>query len=825
MSKKGKKKAAMQVNLANEFGFGSTMRDDDGFVVLQPTTSGRKALGQVTRRKSKVANSVAVEDLKTETEERKEYDPTKMSEMLDTVEELVKAGKYGKAIASADDVLMEEFIENFRKVDPETELGKKMYGMMRKLLAIGKSFYEYDDKDREILSNDTYDGLLSTYLASGMKEPVGIIPKGSKKLNKVPIKYPLLHNNMDKCYAVHEGDQIPDGVKESGTVEKFLMRVYKTLDLTPSTKLKLEISPKIDGVSVNGTIKGDLLVDPQTRGDEDESIAVVGMNGMPVTDGFEADAEFGIQYEVFVTDEDRVKASEYLKLEKPYVSNRHAASGIIHRLSTMEDDDLLEFLSLYPIATEGLDGTYEERMDYIQNFGIVPKDMIKRRVIKGDMEDLIDEINDIFEKFAEKREKLDYSIDGLIITVLNDEYQEAIGRDGRTNKFQIALKFDPATAEAIVDGIYLDRGKKGYRTIQVQFEHPVFLDGVRYDHVPVLSLNLFEQLNLRVGSKVNVHRVGDVIPSIKMIKEGNGKHLHVPTHCPDCGERFTEKNKKLYCENLLCPGNIAGRFTNFFEKIGLDGYSDSFAEMLINELNCHNLADVLNITKSDLKDAKIESEVMLRFPELLKNAIRGKHDYEILGAMGLPDVGSARAKLILMKCGFNKLGKLPASKYKEIASAAISKNNHHLMNVLAGQQFSDEIEAIVKTGYIETKDFNRIKVGHTGGSLSRQVLDVCKGHNFEVVEDKSFDILITASMSSASGKMERARSLGLPIYTEDSFLEQYDKTHKLNSNSARFSVTIPKIGSNNEWKTDIGRTVFAGALREARRIRHEASCY
>ena len=108
MSKKGKKKAAMQVNLANEFGFGSTMRDDDGFVVLQPTVSGRKALGQVTRRKSKVANSVAVEDLKTEAEERKEYDPTKMSEMLDTVEELVKAGKYGKAIASADDVLMEE---------------------------------------------------------------------------------------------------------------------------------------------------------------------------------------------------------------------------------------------------------------------------------------------------------------------------------------------------------------------------------------------------------------------------------------------------------------------------------------------------------------------------------------------------------------------------------------------------------------------------------------------------------------------------------------------------------------------------------------------
>ena len=101
--------------------------------------------------------------------------------MLDAIEDFVRDGKYGKAVANADSVLMEEFIENFRKVDPESELGKKMYGMMRKLLSIGKSFYEYDDKDREILSNDTYDGLLSTYLASGMKEPVGIVSEGFQK--------------------------------------------------------------------------------------------------------------------------------------------------------------------------------------------------------------------------------------------------------------------------------------------------------------------------------------------------------------------------------------------------------------------------------------------------------------------------------------------------------------------------------------------------------------------------------------------------------------------------------------------------------------------
>lgn len=770
MSKKKNKKKASGFDLGKyEF---SSIRDDEGFIVLQPTAAGKKSLSEITRRKSKVAGKAA-NTVTVEEPEGKEYDPTKMSEMLDAIEDFVRDGKYGKAVANADSVLMEEFIENFRKVDPESELGKKMYGMMRKLLSIGKSFYEYDDKDREILSNDTYDGLLSTYLASGMKEPVGIVPKGSKKLSKVAIKYPLLHNNMDKCYAVHEGDHIPDGVKESGTVEKFLTRVYKTLDLTPSTKLKLEISPKIDGVSVNGTIRGDLLVDPQTRGDEDESIAVTGMNGMPVTNGFEADSEFGIQYEAFVTDEDRAKASEYLKLEKPYVSNRHAAAGIIHRLSTMEDDNLLEFLSLYPIATEGLDGTYEERMDYIQNFGIVPDDMIKRRVIKGDMEDLIDEIGELYEKLSKKREKLDYSIDGMVITVLNDEYQEAIGRDGRTNKFQIALKFDPATAEAVVEGIYLDRGKKGYRTIQVQFEHPVFLDGVRYDHVPVLSLNLFEQMNLRVGSTVSVHRVGDVIPSIKVIKEGKGKLIETPSKCPDCGEPFTIKNKKLYCEDLLCPGNIVGRFTGFLEKIGLEGYSESFAEVLVNQLKCKTLADVIHLTKESMKEAGIDSELMLKFPKRLKETIQSKHDYEIIAAMGIPDVGPAKAKLLLKNTPLKKLARIRFSDSVRLAMAVMKTNNLHVVTYLSNKEFTDEIQAIIDVGYIESDNFDRVKVGHTGGALSDRVIELCKKLDYEIIDDRSFDILITSSMESTSGKMERAKKMGLPIYTEDSFIEQY----------------------------------------------------
>lgn len=282
-----KKKSKKSVNNGLAIGRPIDDTDSNGFIRMKPTDTGKAELEKIRKRISKLTPDdydAEDEEIKKELKDNekegkeKEFDPAPVSKMLDSMEEYVKAGKYGKAIAEVDDTLLEEFMEAFRHVDPETPIGKKLYTIMRTLLMIGKSFYEYDDKQREVVDNVTYDGLMSTYLAAGYQEPVGIIPKGAKKLNKVAIRYPKLHNNMDKSYALRKDDPIPAGVKETDTVENFLTRVYKDLDLTTSTKIKIEVSPKIDGVSVNGTIHDDMLINPQSRGDEDESVSILGSN-------------------------------------------------------------------------------------------------------------------------------------------------------------------------------------------------------------------------------------------------------------------------------------------------------------------------------------------------------------------------------------------------------------------------------------------------------------------------------------------------------------------------------------------------------------------
>lgn len=748
---------------------------DDEFIRMKPTKKGIRNLEKVKTRRSKISGMAALEDVII----KPAYDPTKMSAMLDEIEDFVKDGKYGKALAAKKEDVLQEFLDAFSECGQTTELDKQLYGMAKKLITLGKSFYEYDEQQRELFDNISYDRLLAKYLKAGNQEPVGIIPKGQKNLKKTDITYPLLHNNMDKAYVLHKDDDVPSGVKETDSVEAFLLRSYKELDMNLTEDLSLELSPKIDGVSLNGTVHDDMLINPQTRGDKDESIAVMGLNGIQVATGFKAESDFGIQYEVFVTEEDRVKVSEYLRLARPYVSSRHAASGIIHRLSTLEDDDLLQFVSLYPINTENLDGTYEERMDYIQNFGIVPEDMIKRKIIKGDFDELMKQIEEAFDELKSIRGELSYPIDGMVITIANDHHQEVIGRDGRTNKYQLAMKFNPANAEGYVQGLTLTTGRKGYRTIQIELDEPVFLDGVRYDHIPVLSANLFDTMDLRLGSKVSIHRVGDVIPSISVIRSGNGKKLTIPYKCPDCGEFLEIKNKKIYCANPICPGNIIGRFIGFFNGMDLDGYSDSAAEILYHDLNCRSISDILKLSKEDFKEAKVKSDSLQKLPELLKDAITKHYDFEVLGAFGLPGIGKERAKMILSSFAFSKLHEITGKDATEMSIASIafvsgkSDSRMLLKHALKNPVVQKDLKVLAKYVTKTRSKEKMIRVGHTGGNLNPEVKDCCRANGFEVVDGKSFDILITKDPTSESEKMNIAHVKNLPIYDEDSFLSYY----------------------------------------------------
>ncbi len=690
MSNNLKKKNARNASIPS-------LRDENGFMILQRTQKDPDGF-MVLKRKN-ATQPVA------EVEAEIPANNTTVEGLISEYENKIKNS--GKFITPNEEQsrIIEVFVNRYvDSRNPSVDDTKSAGHLIR----IAKTFYEYSE-NVTFMSDFTYDALISKYLHGGNTEPTGFVPKGSKSFSKVEIKYPALHNNMDKCYRATDSDPVPEGVKETASIKEFLINAYKAISMSPSDKITIEISPKIDGVSINGTVHEGRLIKPQTRGDESESIYVAGLDGMVIGNPDIDVEDFGIQYEAFVTEKNRVKASEYLGMAKPYVSCRSAAAGIIHRLFTEKDEELVKFLNFYPINSDGLPGTYDERIDFLNEYGKVPSDMIKRTIVTGSLEELVSRIRYHFSNIRIIRTRLSFAIDGIVITIIDSDYQKKIGRDGRTNKFQIAYKFDPANAEAIIKSIGIDSGRKGFRTIRVNLEKPVYLDGVRYDHVPILSYEIYKSLGLSKGNEINIHRVGDVIPAISR----TNSILNMDSYCCDtfyctCGRKLRVYHKKLYCNNPDCADNIIGQFADFFEKIGMVGYSDSFAKDLYKQANCRDLSDLVNLTEEKLTSCGLTSKAALNFPKALHDAMSEVNDIQMLAAMGLPGVDEAKAMIILKMKSFEELKDLDDNKAMAIATAAVGElQAPNLAEIMTSSRFRRNIIAIAPciSGEV-TKDFS-----------------------------------------------------------------------------------------------------------------------
>ena len=571
--------------------------------------------------------------------------------------------------------------------------------------------------------------------------------------------YPNLAINMDKCYILHPNDALPEGVKETDSVEAWLKRCYKALGLNHADELSIVAMPKLDGVALRGEVDtNNCLNNPLLRGDEKKSILVKGLNHIRLTDEKPiSDTPFGCQFEVFVTYEDAEKASQYLKLEKPYVSPRHAASGMINRLCVNPDDNLVPFLSFYPINTEDLEGTYVDRLNLIDRFGNV--DVVKTRVYKGTLDLLLTKIERRFRKLNDKRNELPYAIDGLVLSIADDAQQETIGRSGRTNKWQIALKFDPASAVGEVKGIDLSSGKKGFRTIQIVLKEPVAIDGVRYDHVPALSADIFEKYDLAEGDLIRIHRVGDVIPSISIEERKGGKKIELPKKCPVCGEDMIWEAKKLKCVNTGCKANRAGALLTILTACRIKNIGDveamklteagidilSIVEISVDCGICSN-ANSDSVVLDDFKSAGYSKDAVRELHDNVIYAINDMWDYEFIGNCGIPGIGPETAKKLFQE-----------GRYLNMADPYI-----YACSVIA------EMDCKKST----PEHFANLKsVGHTGGMPSKETQKFIRKLGWELVDGKKFDYLIVPGYEHESTKTKVAKDKGIEMFTEEDFVE------------------------------------------------------
>jgi len=584
--------------------------------------------------------------------------------------------------------------------------------------------------------------------------------------------YASLDSDWQECYILHPNDTLPEGVKETDSVEAWLKRCYKALGLNHADELSIVAMPKLDGVALRGEVDtNNCLNNPLLRGDEKKSILVKGLNHIRLTDEKPiSDTPFGCQFEVFVTYEDAEKASQYLNLEKPYVSPRHAASGMINRLCVNPDDNLVPFLSFYPINTEDLEGTYVDRLNLIDRFGNV--DVVETKVLTGDLDQLLRKIERRFRKLNNMRGGFAYAVDGLVLSIADDAQQETIGRNGRTNKWQIAWKFDPASTVGEVKGIELSSGKKGFRTIQIVLKEPVSIDGVKYDHVPALSADIFERYNLCEGDLIRIHRVGDVIPSISIEERKGGKKIELPKKCPVCGEDMIWEAKKLKCVNFNCKANQADALLTFFQYADIKGIGEVEAQSMAR--NGISLPFMIECSKyyhdrgenpavavwGGAGFDKLKSEKILKD---VSESINDMWDYEFIGHCGIPGVGPETAK----------------KAYCNLHTSWISDTDDYFLEYFNTKL--DHVRDLIKVARTCTKrstydHFANLKsVGHTGGMPDKETQKFIRKLGWELVDGKKFDYLIIPSYGHESTKTKVAKEKGIEMFTEEDFVEEFSE--------------------------------------------------
>ena len=329
---------------------------------------------------------------------------------------------------------------------------------------------------------------------------------------------------------------------------------------------------------------------------------------------------------------------------------------------------------------------------------------MKLETISGSPEELMEQLTEKSQWCVQSSIASDALIDSFQLTVANADPSPKTSN--LKHSFTAAISTETACAE--VSDVETGRGRNGYRSLDIVLKKPVILSGTQYNRIRLISLTAFQKLSLHHDAIVNVRLVGNAIPVLTVKENGTGLGIARPSRCPYCASLLEVRNHKLFCSNLFCSENISDRFSNFFKKIGLPQYAGLTADILEQDLGCHNLADLVYLTKEKIESKNIYTQDLVHLPQQLREAIKTKRDYEILAAMGIPGLGNVHARQIIETCAFTVLGEQTMSTYSILVSTALGIKDQTVLNIISSSAFANEVSALAKLEYIKTETLDPV---------------------------------------------------------------------------------------------------------------------
>lgn len=449
-----------------------------------------------------------------------------------------------------------------------------------------------------------------------------------------------------------------DNVFDEAEFIAFDKRVKDWLNTNSSQTYLAE--PKLDGLAISLRYEKGVLLQAATRGDgsvgEDVTVNVRTISTVPLKlTGEDIPEVLEVRGEIFMPKAgfEALNQQQVTEGKKPFVNPRNAAAGSLRQLdSKITASRPLEMYCYGLGETQGISAmpkTHFAAMQMIEKWGCR---------ISPELEQLtgVEACLAYIEKVGEKRDSLDYDIDGVVFKVDNLQLQQRLGFVSRAPRWAIAHKFPAQQEMTIVEDIEIQVGRTGALTPVARLK-PVFVGGVTVSNATLHNQDEINRKDVRVGDTVIIRRAGDVIPEVVQIvlprRPDNTQPFIIPSRCPICdsvAERIEGEAVKRCTAGLYCPAQRKEAIKHFASRkaMDIDGLGDRIVEQLVDEDLIDDPADLFRLTVDQL--AALE-RMGNKSAENLVNAIQTAKQTKFarfLYSLGIREVGEATARSLAL---------------------------------------------------------------------------------------------------------------------------------------------------------------------------------
>ena len=562
----------------------------------------------------------------------------------------------------------------------------------------------------------------------------------------------------------------------------------KTLEIYPDAAFSVE--PKIDGLSVALEYENGVFVRGATRGD--------GVIGEDVTENLKtipsipmklqgAPGRLIVRGEVFMPKRSFEALNERQEAEgKPLFANpRNAAAGSLRQLDPkIAASRKLDIYVFNVQLAEGVAFTdHAASLDYLKQlqFKVIPFAMLSSA----------DAIVDHVMAINENRGELSCDIDGAVIKVNDLSQRQRLGTTAKFPKWAVAYKYPPEIKPTVVEDIVVQVGRTGVLTPKAVVR-PVRLAGTTVTNATLHNQDFISERDIRIGDTVLIRKAGEIIPEILEVdltkRPQDAVAYFLPGVCPVCGAK-TQRDPEgafLRCTGAECPAQLSRNIAHFVSRDAMDieGLGGAIVDALIEKELLKSPADIYYLTLDQVKSLWQKGDTAAKKLLAAVEASKQQDVSKLIYALGIRQVGAKTGKVLAAEFGsldglmnateeqLTNVSDVGAVTAKSIADWFAQEQSRSMVEKLRAAGVNFESKRIITdarfagmtfvltgalTKFTREEATEKIELlgGKASGSVSRKTTYVVVGEN-------------------AGSKERKARELGIPILSEDDFLNMIE---------------------------------------------------